>query len=76
MEADAARLPIGHSQEVVVSALSKLRQYVYIFRNRRGFKSALETQVRVHNIKPARLLTLDMPIWWGSTHDMINTACI
>jgi hypothetical protein len=62
MEADATQLPISHSQEVVVSALLKLQQHVYIFWNQRGFKLALETQVRVHNIKPACLLTLNMPI--------------
>ena len=76
MEADAAWMPLGQLQEGVVSALSKLRRHIYIFRNRRGFRTALEKQVRVSGIKPARMLTLDMPVRWSSTYDMINTACI
>jgi hypothetical protein len=33
IEANTAQLPISHLQEVVVSALSKLQQHVYIFWN-------------------------------------------
>ena len=69
-------MPLGQLQEGVVSALSKLRQHIYIFRNQRGFRTALEKQVRVSGIKPARMLTLNMPVRWSSTYDMINTAYI
>ena len=34
IEPNAAHVPTGQSQEEVVSALSKLRQHIYIFRNR------------------------------------------
>jgi hypothetical protein len=72
MEPDAARVPIG--QEEVVSALSKLRRHIYIFRNRRGFRVLLERQLKISGIKP-HLLTLDMPVRWNSTYEMINHAC-
>ena len=72
MEPDAARVPIG--QEEVVSALSKLRRHIYIFRNRRGFRALLERQLKISGMKP-HLLTLDMPVRWNSTYEMINHAC-
>jgi hypothetical protein len=45
MEPNAACVPILQTQEEVVSAFSKLRQHIYIFRNRCGFKAALERQL-------------------------------
>ena len=60
MEPNAARVPILQTQEEVVSAFSKLRWHIYIFRNRRGFKAALERQLRA--AMKVKLLTLDMPV--------------
>ena len=74
MEPNAACVSILQTQEEVVSAFSKLRQHIYIFRNRRGFKAALERQVRAAKMK-VKLLTLDMPVRWGSTYDMLRLAC-
>jgi hypothetical protein len=75
MDANEARIPIAHTQDNVVSTLSKLRRHIYIFRNRRGFKSLLEKQLKATGIKQ-RLLVLDMPVRWNSTYDMINIACM
>jgi hypothetical protein len=61
MEPNAARLPSSHRQDEVVSVLSKLRRYIYMFRNRRGFKVALQQQIKALGIK-RHLLTLDMPV--------------
>jgi hypothetical protein len=72
MEPDSACVPIG--QEEVVSALSKLCRYIYIFRNRCGFCTLLEQQLKISGIKPY-LLTLDMPVHWNSMYEMINNAC-
>jgi hypothetical protein len=61
MEPNAARVPILQTQEEAVSAFSKLRQHIYIFRNCRGFKAALERQLQAAKMK-VKLLTLDMPV--------------
>jgi hypothetical protein len=74
MEPDLARISYKQTQEEVVSALSKLRCHIYIFRNRCGFRALLKRQLKISGIKP-HLLTLDMPIRWNSTHEMINHAC-
>jgi hypothetical protein len=66
MEHDATRVPIGQTQEEMVSALSKLRQHIYIFRNRRGFRTLLERQLKISGIKH-HLLTLDMPVGYASS---------
>jgi hypothetical protein len=73
MDANAARIPILHTQDEVVSALSKLRRHVYIFRNRRAFKVKLEQQLKAMGLKQ-RLLVLDMPVRWNSTSNMISIA--
>jgi hypothetical protein len=75
IDANKARIPVSHSQDEVVSALSKLRRHVYIFRNQQGFKSWLEQHLKATGMKQ-RLLVLDMLIRWNSTYDMINVACI
>jgi hypothetical protein len=61
MDANEARILVLHSQDQdeVVLALSKLRRYIYIFRNRRGFRSQLEQQLKAVGIKQC-LLVLDM----------------
>ena len=54
--------------------LSKLRNYIYIFRNRRSWSKALEQQAQAMDLL-LRYLTLDMPIQWNSTYEMISLAC-
>jgi hypothetical protein len=54
-------------------SLSKLQHHIYIFRNRRQFRTALEQQLWAVSIKQ-RLLILDMPIWWNSTYEMLSIA--
>jgi hypothetical protein len=58
----------------VISALYKLRRHIYIFRNRRIWRDALEKQCKAANIKYHRP-TLDMPVRWNSTYNMIKGAC-
>jgi hypothetical protein len=70
----AATLPTEFNKGDVVSALHKLRRHIYIFRKRRAWRVALQNQCKVHNIiyrKP----TLDMPVRWNSTYNMIKRAC-
>jgi hypothetical protein len=74
MDANEAWIPILHTQDEVVSVLSKLCRHVYIFRNRRAFKVKLEQQLKASNIKQ-RLLVLDMLVQWNSTLNMIGIAC-
>jgi hypothetical protein len=74
MTTNEAHLPHGHRQDEIISALSKLRCYVYIFRNRQQFKSQLEQQLRAVGMK-LKFLVLDMPVRWNSTYEMINAAC-
>ena len=45
----------------VSNTLEKLRRHIYVFRNRRGWKDALQRQVQAVGLKP-RQLSLDMPI--------------
>ena len=54
MDANEARIPV--SQDEIVSALSKLRRHVYIFRNRRGFRSQLEQQLKATGMKQRLLV--------------------
>jgi Domain of unknown function (DUF4413) len=75
IEPEAAHTSIRQSQDEVVSALLKLRRHIYIFRNRRGFRVLLERQLKISGIKQ-HLLTLDMPVRWNSTYEMLNYACI
>ena len=75
IEPNAACVPIRQTQGEVVSAFSKLRQHIYIFRNRRGFRTLLERQLKISGIKLHRL-TLDMPVRWNSTYEMLHHACM
>jgi GTP cyclohydrolase I len=61
MDTNEARIPIAYTQDEVLSALSKLRRHVYIFRNRQGFRSQLEKQLKATGMKQ-QLLVLDMPV--------------
>ena len=74
IELDVACVPISQLQEEIVSALSKLRWHIYIFRNRCNFRSLLKRQLKIGG-KKGKLLTLDMLVRWNSTYDMINNAC-
>jgi hypothetical protein len=74
MEPDLARISYRQTQEEVVSALSKLRHHIYVFRNRRGFRALLKRQLKISGVKP-HLLPLDLPLHWNSTYEMINHAC-
>jgi len=71
---NSAALPIKFGKKDVVSALWKLQRHVYIFRRRRAWRIALEKQCQAHGIK-YRKPTLDMPIRWNSTYNMIKKVC-
>jgi hypothetical protein len=58
----------------VISVLYKLRRHIYIFQNRRVWRTALEKQCKAANIK-YQSLSLDMPVRWNSTYNMIKGAC-
>jgi hypothetical protein len=68
---NSATLPIEFGKKDVVSALWKLRCYIYIFRRQRAWRIALEKQYQVHGIK-YRKPTLDIPIYWNSTYNIIQ----
>jgi hypothetical protein len=70
----SAALPIEFRREDVVSALYKLQRHVYIFRKRRAWRIALEKQCIALGIT-YRKPTLDMPVRWNSTYNMIKKAC-
>ena len=70
----SATLPIEFRREDVVSALYKLQRHIYIFRNRRAWRIVLEKQCTALGII-YRKLTLDMPVHWNSTYNMIKKAC-
>ena len=71
---NSATIPLEFQKTDVISAFYKLRRHIYIFRNRRIWRVALENQCRAHTIK-YRKPTLDMPIRWNSTYNMIKRAC-
>ena len=70
---NSATIPLEFQKTDVVSAFYKLRRHVYIFRNRRIWRVALQNQCKAHGIK-YRKPTLDMPIRWNSTYNMIKRA--
>jgi hypothetical protein len=70
----SAVLPHQLEETDVVSVLYKLRRHIYIFRNRRVWRTALEKQCKAANIK-YQSLSLDMPVRWNSTYNMIKGAC-
>ena len=70
----SATLPIEFRREDVVSALYKLRRHIYIFQKRRAWRIALEKQCTALGIT-YRKPTLDMPVRWNSTYNMIKRAC-
>ena len=57
----------------IVGVLAKLRKHIYVFRNRRGWKDALQNQCQATNTA-FKQLVLNMPIRWNSTYHMVDTA--
>lgn len=70
----SAQLPVNCNRADVVSVLAKLRRHIYIFRNRRLWRIALENQCKAVGISYHKL-PLDMPVRWNSTFNMIKIAC-
>jgi hypothetical protein len=71
---NSATLPIEFGKHDVISVLWKLRCYIYIFRRRRAWRIVLEKQCQAYRIKYQKP-TLDMPICWNSTYNIIKRAC-
>ena len=71
---NSATIPLEFQKTDVVSAFYKLRSYIYIFRNWRIWRVALQNQCRAHGLQ-YRKPTLDMPVRWNSTYNMIKRAC-
>jgi hypothetical protein len=61
------------SSTEVSATLEKLRRHIYVFRNRRAWKDALQKQIKAAGQK-LRQLSLDMPVRWNSTYYMLETA--
>lgn len=73
-ELGAARIPrTVDSHTEVMNTLAKLRRHIYVFRNRRLWKDALQKQTMVAGLK-VQQLSLDMPVRWNSTHKMLESA--
>ncbi|KFY19337.1 hypothetical protein V493_08008 [Pseudogymnoascus sp. VKM F-4281 (FW-2241)] len=73
-EQGAARIPrTVDSHTEVMNTLAKLRRHIYVFRNRRLWKDALQKQTMVAGLK-VQQLSLDMPVRWNSTYKMLETA--
>ena len=58
---------------LVMNTLAKLWRHIYVFRNRRLWKDALQKQTMVAGLKVQKL-SLDMPVCWNSTYKMLETA--
>jgi hypothetical protein len=69
-----ATIPLKFQKTDVISAFYKLQRHIYIFRNQRIWRVALQNQCKAYAIKYQKL-TLDMPIRWNSTYNMIKRAC-
>ncbi|KFZ23029.1 hypothetical protein V502_02492 [Pseudogymnoascus sp. VKM F-4520 (FW-2644)] len=55
----------------VINVLAKLRRHIYIFRNHRALRDALQKQAVAHGLKEQQL-SLDMPVRWNSTCHMLE----
>ena len=58
---NSASLPVELNRVDVISALYKLWRHIYIFRNRRIWRTALENQCKAIGVQYQKLI-LDMPI--------------
>ncbi|KFY79733.1 hypothetical protein V499_01319 [Pseudogymnoascus sp. VKM F-103] len=74
-EQGAARIPTSSSESniEVKNTLSKLRRHIYVFRNRRQWKDALQKQTIAAGLKKLQL-SLDMPVRWNSTYEMVSAV--
>jgi hypothetical protein len=72
LEPGAAQIPMMPENDFV-NTLAKLRRLIYIFRNRRQWKDALQGQCKAAGIKPLQM-SLDMPAPWSSTYHMLDIA--
>jgi hypothetical protein len=73
-EPGAARIPHAvESHTEVMNTLAKLRRHIYVFRNRRAWKDALQKQTVAAGLK-VQQLSLDMPVRWNSTYSMLESA--
>jgi hypothetical protein len=73
-EQGAARIPTSSESNIdVKNTLGKLRRHIYVFRNRRQWKDALQRQTVAAGLKKLQL-SLDMPVRWNSTYEMVSTA--
>ena len=71
---DAARVPFNVLREsAVAGCLEKLRRHIYVFKDRRAWRVALQRQTTAAGLQ-YRKLRLDMPIRWNSTLRMLNSA--
>jgi hypothetical protein len=74
VEQGCARIPIAYGPNTdITTVLAKLRRHIYVFRNRRGWRDALQKQTTIASIK-VQQLSLDMPVRWNSTFQMLSTA--
>ncbi|KFY97750.1 hypothetical protein V500_01934 [Pseudogymnoascus sp. VKM F-4518 (FW-2643)] len=74
-EQGLARIPqrMDSSSTEVSATLEKLRRHIYVFRNRRAWKDALQKQIKAAGQKP-RQLSLDMPKLDTSIKDIALTV--
>ncbi|KFY94740.1 hypothetical protein V498_03750, partial [Pseudogymnoascus sp. VKM F-4517 (FW-2822)] len=74
-EQGAARIPTSSSESniEIKNTLSKLRRHIYVFRNRRQWKDALQKQTIAAGLKKLQL-SLDMPVRWNSTYEMVSAV--
>ncbi|KFZ23115.1 hypothetical protein V502_02399 [Pseudogymnoascus sp. VKM F-4520 (FW-2644)] len=73
-EQGAARIPLSFDSNIEVkNTLGKVRRHIYVFRNRRQWKDALQKQTIAAGLKKLQL-SLDMPVRWNSTYEMVTTA--
>lgn len=73
-EQGAARIPRSSESNIeVMNTLGKLRRHIYVFRNRRQWKDALQRQTVAAGLKKLQL-SLDMPVRWNSTYEMVSTV--
>jgi hypothetical protein len=73
-EQGVARIPRSMDAHTeIMNTLAKLRRHIYVFRNRRAWKDALQKQIQAIGLKPQQL-SLDMPVRWNSTYHMLEGA--
>lgn len=61
------------SESTPADSLAKLRRHIYVFKNREAWRHALDKQILSHGLQEVEL-SLDMPVRWSSTHEMLTAA--